>query len=135
MTAAAVAQRLALDEKAVAAFSGTAPEFAQEFGRSLKEAEAALGDLAPPAKPTGVVATVTSPTAVSVAFAAPGATSILVVSTPALALTYDANDVTSPVAVTGAFVAATAYTFKVTAINANGSSTASDASAAVTPNP
>lgn len=142
MTAAAVAQRLGLSEAAVAAFSGTGAEFAQFFGKSLKEGEAAVADLAtPPAAPTAVVATVTNPTTVSLAFTA-GAnggspiTGYTAISAPAVTLTAVApTDVTSPVVFTGAFAAGVAYTFQLRATNAVGQSPLSSSSAAVTPNP
>lgn len=141
MTAAAVAQRLALDEKAVAAFSGTAEEFAQHFARSLTEAEGALADLAsPPAAPIAPVGAITSPTVVSLVFALPddGGTpihSIVVESTPSIPLTYASNDLTSPVPVTGAYASGVAYTFKVRFVNDAGPGALSPASAPVTPNP
>jgi hypothetical protein len=73
MTALAVAQRLGLSEAAVAAFSGTGAEFAQFFGKSIAEGEAAVADLAPPAPnpPASVTLAATSPTAWNVTWTAP----------------------------------------------------------------
>lgn len=134
MTAAQTAQRLGLDEKAVAAFSGSKAEFAQHFGVAESEAPAPA---APPSAPTGVAATVVDATHVNVAFAAlpADATEITVVSAPAITLTYSNIDFTSPVSVQGAFAQGVAYTFQMRVANAAGNSPLSASSAAVTPNP
>lgn len=142
MTAAAVAQRLGLSEAAVAAFSGTGAEFAQFFGKSISEGEAAVADIAtPPGAPTNPSAAVVNATTADVAFIPPvntgGApiTGYVIVSSPAITLTYDANDATSPVRVTGTFASGVAYTFTAAAKNVAGTGPASTASAAITPNP
>jgi len=145
MTAAAVAQRLGLSEAAVAAFSGTGAEFAQFFGKSVKEGEEAVADLTPPATvpaaPTAVVATVTALTVVSLAFT-PGAdggspiTGYTAVASPSVILTPEApTDVTSPVSFSANFNPGIAYTFTLRAVNAIGNGALSAASAPVTPNP
>lgn len=58
-------------------------------------------------------------------------TSYTIVSSPALTLTYSGT--TSPITVTAAYVQGQAYTFTLTAVNANGSSITTAASNAVTP--
>lgn len=142
MTAAAVAKRLGLSEAAVAAFSGTAPEFAQHFGKSLSEATEAVADLAvPPGAPTAVTVAVSSPTGVALSFTPPaddgGAaiTGYVVTSAPAITLTYNQTDTTSPIDVSGTFASGVAYTFTMAAKNSAGTGAASAASAATTPNP
>jgi len=62
-------------------------------------------------------------------------TSISVVSSPSIALTYTDTDLDGSVTVTGTFAAATTYSFTVAAINANGTSSASSASNGIIPNP
>jgi len=138
MTAADTAQRLGLDEAAVAAFTGSKAEFAQHFAVAESEApEPAV----PPGAPTGVVATVGSTTTASIAFVAPASdggaeiTAYEITSTPSVVLTHDLADVTSPIVVTGTFVQGTAYTFRMKAYNAAGLGAQSAASAAITPNP
>jgi hypothetical protein len=58
-------------------------------------------------------------------------TSRTITSSPSLSLSYTAGS--SPVAVTGSYAANQAYSFTITATNANGTSTASGASNSVTP--
>jgi len=89
-----------------------------------------------PQAPTIGTATVTNSTTVSLAFT-PGATggktitSYSVTSSPSIALSVSGTS--SPLAVTGSFVANTAYTFTIAAVNANGTSSSSSASNSVTP--
>ena len=59
-------------------------------------------------------------------------TSYTITSSPSLSLSYNTS-FGSPVAVTASFAANQAYTFTITATNANGTSTASGASNSVTP--
>lgn len=114
---------------------------AQDLALSVQEARL-IGDLgtplAVPGAPTSPVGTIVSPTKVSVAFVAPVSdggdpiTSYTVTSTPG---GFSKSGTTSPIVVTGAFVTATGYTFKVVATNSVGNSAASAASGSVTPNP
>ena len=88
-----------------------------------------------PGSPTGVTATPGSGQA-SVAFAAPasdGGSAILDYTVTSSPGGFTATGAGSPLTVTG-LTNGTAYTFTVTARNANGSSAASTASSAVTPN-
>lgn len=93
-----------------------------------------------PAAPTVGTPTITSTSIVSLPITA-GATggsaitSYIVSSSPAVADLATYVGLTSPLTVTGTFVTGTAYTFTVQAVNANGTSLASSASSAVTPNP
>jgi len=88
-----------------------------------------------PQAPTIGTATITNTSTVSLAFTA-GATggkaitSYTVTSSPSISLS--TSGTSSPVTVTGTFAAGTAYTFYLTAVNANGSSTASSASNSIT---
>ncbi len=89
-----------------------------------------------PAAPTMGAVSRTSNTGVSVPYTdnANGGSSITthtITSSPSLSLSYTAGF--SPIAVTASFAANTAYTFTITATNANGTSTASGASNSVTP--
>ena len=114
---------------------------AQDLALSVQEARL-IGDLgtplAVPGAPTSPVGTIVSPTKVSVAFVAPVSdggdpiTSYTVTSTPG---GFSKSGTTSPIVVTGAFVTATGYTFKVVATNSVGTGAASAASGSVTPNP
>jgi hypothetical protein len=114
---------------------------AQDLALSVQEARL-IGDLgtplAVPGAPTSPVGTIVSPTKVSVAFVAPVSdggdpiTSYTVTSTPG---GFSKSGTTSPIVVTGAFVTATGYTFKVVAANSVGTGAASAASGSVTPNP
>jgi len=87
-----------------------------------------------PTAPTVGTATVINSTTVSLTFTAPSSklpiTSYTVASSPSIALS--TSGVTSPLTVTGSFASGQAYTFTITATNANGTSTASSASSAVT---
>jgi hypothetical protein len=89
-----------------------------------------------PQAPTIGTVTRTSNTVVSVPYTdnATGGSAITsrtITSSPSIALSYSAGS--SPVAVTASYAANTAYTFTITATNANGTSTASSASNSVTP--
>lgn len=142
MSAAAVAQRLGLDEIAVGNFSGTGAQFAEFFAVSFTEGAWAVGALATaPAAPTIGAPAIVSPTEVSLAFVA-GAnggspiTGYVATSTPPIALTASTPaDVTSPVNFTGAFASGVAYTFRLQAVNAVGTGANSGNSTAITPNP
>ena len=89
-----------------------------------------------PQAPTIGTVTVTNKTTVSVPFTA-GATggatisSYTITSSPSISLSYSGT--TSPFTVTGSFVTNQAYTFTMTATNANGTSAASSTSNSVTP--
>lgn len=91
-----------------------------------------------PQAPTLGTVTVASTTSVSIPFTA-GATggasisSYTITSSPALSLSYTVGS--SPVTVTGTFAPSTAYTFTMTATNAEGTSASSNTSNAVTPLP
>lgn len=83
-----------------------------------------------------VSASVVSSTQVSLSFSAASGgktiTSLNISSSPSLSLSYSGT--TSPITVTGSFVANQAYTFTMSATNANGTSGTSAASNSVTPN-
>ena len=89
-----------------------------------------------PQAPTIGAVTVTNTTTVSIPFTA-GATggtaisSYTITSSPSIALSYSGTS--TPFTVTGSFASNQAYTFSMTATNANGTSTASSASNSVTP--
>lgn len=140
MTAAAVAQRLGLSGDAITAFTGSGAEFAQHFGVSLAEGEAAVADSKnAPGPVTGVAATVVDVGEVNLAFTLgnDGGTDIeeiVVTVAPAIALNYDKNDLTSPVNVQAPFASGVAYTLSVAAKNAVGTGVKGSA-APVTPNP
>ena len=139
---ASVANDLALARNVVNAYKDIDTGIiAQDLALSMKEARQ-IGDLgtplAVPGAPTSPVGTIVSPTKVSVAFVAPVSdggdpvTSYTVTSTPG---GFSKSGTTSPIVVTGAFVTATGYTFKVVAANSVGTGAASAASGSVTPNP
>ena len=81
-------------------------------------------------------ATASSSTAVSLSFAAASGgktiTSLTIASSPSLALTYSGT--TSPITVTAAYTVNQAYTFTISATNANGTGGTSSASSSVIPN-
>ena len=90
-----------------------------------------------PQAPTMGAVTRSSNTQVSVPYTANATggsaiTSYTITSSPSLSLSYNTS-FGSPVAVTASYAANQAYTFTITATNANGTSTASGASNSVTP--
>jgi hypothetical protein len=90
-----------------------------------------------PQAPTMGAVSVSSRTVVSVPYTdnANGGSAITsrsITSSPSISLTYT-NTSSSPVAVTGSYAASQAYSFTITATNANGTSSASGASNSVTP--
>jgi hypothetical protein len=89
-----------------------------------------------PTAPTVGTATVTNSTTVSLTFTAPSSklpiTSYTVTSSPSIALS--TSGTSSPLTVTGTFASNQAYTFTITATNANGTSAASSASSSIIPN-
>jgi hypothetical protein len=90
-----------------------------------------------PGAPTIGTATVTNSTTVSLTFTAPSfsklpITSYTVTSSPSIALS--TSGTSSPLTVTGSFVASTNYTFTISAVNPNGTSAESSASNSVKPN-
>jgi hypothetical protein len=90
-----------------------------------------------PVAPTIGTATATNATTVSLTFTAPFSklpiTSYTVTSSPSITLS--TSGTSSPLTVTGSFASNTAYTFAITAANANGTSSASSTSNSVTPVP
>lgn len=144
MTATSVARTLGKDEVREVTANQDLDTYviARKLGISRTEAEliGALGTaLAAPGAPTIGTATIVDTGHVSVAFTAPvsdGGDEILhytVTSSPGGFTAQGTNG--SPIVVAAAFVAATAYTFTVTATNGTGTSAASLASNSVTPNP
>jgi hypothetical protein len=89
-----------------------------------------------PTAPTVGTATITNSTTVSLTFTAPSSklpiTSYTVTSSPSIALS--TSGTSSPLTVTGTFASNQAYTFTITATNANGTSAASSASSSIIPN-
>lgn len=89
-----------------------------------------------PQTPTIGTVTATNGTTVSIPFTA-GATggstitSYTITSSPSISLSYSGT--TSPMTVTGAFASNQAYTFTISAVNANGTSVSSSSSNSVTP--
>lgn len=119
----------------------TVDTIARSLGIDAKEAYL-IGDLgtpiAVPGAPTAAVATVTDTTHVSVAFTAPasdGGAGIDLYEVTSSPGGFTGSGLRSPVVVTAAFVSGQAYTFTVKARNEKGLSSASTASAGVTPNP
>lgn len=101
-------------------------------------ASSAINITSVPDAPNTPTASVVNITRVNLAFTAPNSggktiTSYTVQSNPSITLTYSGTS--SPMAVTGAFATATAYTFRMLATNANGSGSYSSYSSSVTPNP
>lgn len=88
-----------------------------------------------PGAPTVGTATVTNSTTVSLAFTAPESklppTSYTVTSSPSIALSVSGSS--SPLTVTGSFAISTGYTFSISAVNAQGTSSASGSSNSITP--
>lgn len=92
-----------------------------------------------PGTPPTPTATRTNDTTVSISWTgSPNSggktvTGYTITSSPSLSLSYSGSDITSPISVTGTYVANQAYTFTLKAVNANGESVASTASNSVTP--
>lgn len=90
-----------------------------------------------PQTPTISSATRVSNTQVSISFSGSNGgsslTSLTITSSPSISLSFTGTS--SPITVTGTFVRGTAYTFTMSATNANGTSGTSAASGSVTPNP
>lgn len=142
MSVASVASFLGKAKSEVSAYEDESTAvIAQDLALSIQEARliGALGTpIAAPDQPINAFATVVSATKVSVSFEPPAddggdqITEFTVVSTPGA---FSATVEASPAVVTGAFVAATGYTFTVVAKNSVGNGALSPASNSVTPNP
>ena len=115
-------------------FTGYAVNSIGDSAESSSTSSIAITTL-PQAPTIGTVSTVNS-TTVSIPFTAGNTggstiTAYTVTSSPSISLS--TSSLTSPLSVTGSFIAGTAYTFTIAAVNANGTSIASSASNSITP--
>lgn len=115
-------------------FTGYAVNSIGDSAESSSTSSIAITTL-PQAPTIGTVSTVNS-TTVSIPFTAGGTggstiTAYTVTSSPSISLS--TSSLTSPLSVTGSFIAGTAYTFTIAAVNANGTSIASSASNSIAP--
>jgi hypothetical protein len=105
---------------------------------TASSASASTTPVSVPQAPTIGTASRTNNTTVSLTFTAgatggSSVTSYTVTSSPSISLS--TSGTSSPLTVTGTFVSGTAYTFSITATNAQGTSSASSASNSITPYP